>query len=163
MRTGKLNTESWHYWLYEQGSNSGHSYKELTICNYPWLFGREMLFVAFVVTILLAIFIFALEPYVVGIMSLVHGYYGFGFFWDNPGVWQGSILFQGCIALAAGGSYLKGYWDAWREDVNNRKSMEYTPPTEPATGFIKLCIDSYRAFKDKTCMKLERHTPGEKE
>lgn len=165
MREGRVNTESWHYWFYNQSLVGSSSDKPLNICNYPYLVILGMLWVACLSMVGFAVGLFLLEPYAVGIMTLITGHFIPGFFLTDPDVFEISVFIQVCIVLLVGGTYCKEHWERWRSNVryrNRLKKREKAPSPKPS-GFTKLCIDSYRAFKDKTCMKLIRYTPGEKE
>ena len=159
MKTFNVNTKSWHYWFYERSPN-GNSWEDLNICTYLRNVGIGMLLIALVMVIAIFVLALAIEPWAVAIMTYITGQFYPGFFWEGPDMFTLSIIFYFCgIVVTLWHLVIVPRWERFRYRVRSDKP---TPPPEPATGFSKLVKETYRAFKDKTCVKLERHTPEEK-
>jgi len=159
MKTGRVNTESWHYWLYDQFTSAPES-RTLNICNYPWMVAKGAMFMGLFSFVIILLIQLILEPWMVGIMTLITGHFAPGFFWMTNEVFEASVVMQSIVAAYfIGKGAMWSIKKGWRT-VSNKIPKRATP--EPATGFLTLVGKSYRAFKDKTCMKLERYTPGDK-
>jgi len=167
MKKKTLNTTSWHYELYSLFDRKA-KIERLTICTYPWKVLLNLLALLGIIGVVLVMFLAAMEPIVIGLMTWKTGVFIDHFFFkgNDPFVIAMIIYimifaYYLCHWIFKGigwvGHFVQDYYYNWQFDRSNKPKK--IPTTKKQTiGFGKIMSESWTAIKDKTCFELVRDT-----
>ena len=140
----KISKASWHYELYSKFGDGRGYCGEINLCPYMRKVFRGFMFICFIIFVGVIVGMFILEPFMVGTMWLITGFFN-GYFLNNF-----ALLFLNAIFLFGAGIIASVMGTKKIYSIYRRNTTEIPP-----SKFTTLLKVYYKSFHDKVCPMIE--------